>query len=75
VGRGGVVRDPGDRREALVGAGLAAVALGAAVVSYHSSGLPGPKGNRESFVWLTDPARGGSVEPEQVEALAHEVEP
>jgi 23S rRNA (cytidine1920-2'-O)/16S rRNA (cytidine1409-2'-O)-methyltransferase len=75
VGRGGVVRDPAARRTALVQAGCAAVELGAAVVSYHSSGLPGPKGNRESFVWLMDPARGGSVERDAIEGLALEVEP
>ena len=35
--------------------GAAALALGAAVRGYHSSGLPGPKGNRETFIWLVDP--------------------
>jgi len=59
VGKGGVVREPADRRTALVGAGEAAIAAGAAVRGYHSSGLPGPKGNRETFMWLTDPARAG----------------
>ena len=54
VGKGGVVRDAGDRREALIEVGRAALELGAAVRGYHSSGLPGPKGNRETFVWLTD---------------------
>jgi 23S rRNA (cytidine1920-2'-O)/16S rRNA (cytidine1409-2'-O)-methyltransferase len=58
VGKGGVVREPADRRAALVGAGEAAIAAGAVVRGYHSSGLPGPKGNRETFVWLSDPARG-----------------
>ena len=57
VGSGGVVRDPDARRSALVDVGAAALADGAAVVGYYSSGLPGPKGNRETFVWLTDPAR------------------
>jgi 23S rRNA (cytidine1920-2'-O)/16S rRNA (cytidine1409-2'-O)-methyltransferase len=75
VGRGGVVRDPAERRRALLEAGMAAARLGAAVASYHSSGLPGPKGNRESFVWLTDPARAGTREPEAIERLAAEVEP
>jgi 23S rRNA (cytidine1920-2'-O)/16S rRNA (cytidine1409-2'-O)-methyltransferase len=51
VGKGGVVREPGERRAAL---GEAAIALGAVVLGYHSSGLPGPKGNRETFIWLTD---------------------
>jgi 23S rRNA (cytidine1920-2'-O)/16S rRNA (cytidine1409-2'-O)-methyltransferase len=76
VGKGGVVRDPAERREALIGAGAAALELGAAVRGYHSSGLPGPKGNQESFVWLTDPARGlGSTEERELERLAREVEP
>jgi 23S rRNA (cytidine1920-2'-O)/16S rRNA (cytidine1409-2'-O)-methyltransferase len=49
VGKGGVVRDPELRREA-----IAAVALGAAVpvLGFAASGLPGPAGNRETFVWL-----------------------
>ncbi|HEV7527678.1 MAG TPA: TlyA family RNA methyltransferase [Solirubrobacteraceae bacterium] len=59
VGKGGVVRDAGERRAALVGVGEAALSLGAAVLGYRSSGLPGPKGNRESFVWLADPVRVG----------------
>lgn len=65
VGRGGVVRGAADRREALVGAGRAAIALGAALQGFVSSGLPGPKGNRESFMWLVDPAKGaGSRNPD-----------
>lgn len=56
VGKGGVVRDAADRREALVGVGEAAIALGAAVLGYHYSELPGPKGNRETFIWLADAA-------------------
>jgi 23S rRNA (cytidine1920-2'-O)/16S rRNA (cytidine1409-2'-O)-methyltransferase len=57
VGKGGVVRDHGARREALLAVGECAVSLGAAVAGYHSSRLPGPKGNRETFIWLCDPAR------------------
>jgi 23S rRNA (cytidine1920-2'-O)/16S rRNA (cytidine1409-2'-O)-methyltransferase len=76
VGKGGVVRDAAERREALIGVGESALQLGAAVIGYHSSGLPGPKGNRETFVWLTDPAAArGSVDPTEVERLAREVEP
>lgn len=71
VGKGGVVRDPGQRRRALVDVGSAAVALGAAVLGYASSGLPGPKGNLETFVWLAEGARGDSVE---LELAAAEVE-
>lgn len=76
VGKGGVVRDPDDRREALLGVGEQALALGAAVLGYHSSELPGPKGNRESFIWLADPARGSGVhEVGGLEELARKVEP
>jgi 23S rRNA (cytidine1920-2'-O)/16S rRNA (cytidine1409-2'-O)-methyltransferase len=50
VGRG-VVRDAADRREAILKVALAARELGLAVRDFASSGLPGPKGNRETFVW------------------------
>jgi 23S rRNA (cytidine1920-2'-O)/16S rRNA (cytidine1409-2'-O)-methyltransferase len=68
VGKGGVVRDADDRRAALVAVGEAALALGTAVLGYRSSGLPGPKGNRETFVWLADPARldGADRAPEAI---------
>ena len=73
VGKGGVVRDPADRRAALVAVGEAAIALGAHVRGYHSSGLPGPKGNLETFLHLA--ASGGTTEPDELPALAAEVEP
>lgn len=72
VGSGGVVRDPGLRRRALVDVAAAARALGAAVLGYASSGLPGPKGNRETFVWLSERGRGGV---EDLERAAAAVEP
>jgi 23S rRNA (cytidine1920-2'-O)/16S rRNA (cytidine1409-2'-O)-methyltransferase len=50
VGRG-VVRDADDRREAIHGVAEAARDLGLRVRGFASSGLPGPKGNRETFVW------------------------
>jgi 23S rRNA (cytidine1920-2'-O)/16S rRNA (cytidine1409-2'-O)-methyltransferase len=50
VGRG-VVRDDGDRREAILRVAESARDLGLAVRGFASSGLPGPKGNRETFVW------------------------
>ncbi|MBV9819091.1 MAG: TlyA family RNA methyltransferase [Solirubrobacterales bacterium] len=59
VGKGGVVRDAGRRRCALLAVGQAARARGVAVLGFVSSGLPGPKGNRESFAWLAEPGRGG----------------
>jgi 23S rRNA (cytidine1920-2'-O)/16S rRNA (cytidine1409-2'-O)-methyltransferase len=72
VGKGGVVRDPALRRGALVAAGAAGRELGAAVLGYASSGLPGPKGNLESFVWLAEGSRDGVAD---LEAAAREVEP
>ncbi|HLL92141.1 MAG TPA: TlyA family RNA methyltransferase [Solirubrobacteraceae bacterium] len=76
VGKGGVVRDPGYRREALVAVGEAALGCGAAVLGYHSSGLPGPKGNRETFIWLSDPVRAtGAPDTAELNRMARQVEP
>ncbi len=76
IGKGGVVRDPDDRREALIAVGRRAIELGAGVLAYHSSGLPGPKGNQETFIWLSEPERPGALlEQDGLEALAREVEP
>jgi 23S rRNA (cytidine1920-2'-O)/16S rRNA (cytidine1409-2'-O)-methyltransferase len=50
VGRG-VVRDAGDRSEAIRVVADAAIDLGLPVRGVASSGLPGPKGNRETFLW------------------------
>jgi 23S rRNA (cytidine1920-2'-O)/16S rRNA (cytidine1409-2'-O)-methyltransferase len=50
VGRG-VVRDPADRREAILKVAEAAGEIGLPVRGFASSGLPGPKGNKETFVW------------------------
>jgi 23S rRNA (cytidine1920-2'-O)/16S rRNA (cytidine1409-2'-O)-methyltransferase len=62
VGKGGVVRSAGDRRGALVEVGrFARDELGLAVLGYAPSGLPGPAGNRESFVWLAETGREGAV--------------
>jgi 23S rRNA (cytidine1920-2'-O)/16S rRNA (cytidine1409-2'-O)-methyltransferase len=73
VGKGGVVRESADRRAALVSVARAAQQAGAAVLGFASSGLPGPKGNRETFVWLAEAGRAGGVE--DLEAAAREVEP
>jgi 23S rRNA (cytidine1920-2'-O)/16S rRNA (cytidine1409-2'-O)-methyltransferase len=51
VGKGGVVRELADRREALRRASSAAEESGLGVRGFASSGLPGPKGNRETFLW------------------------
>ncbi len=50
VGRG-VVRDAADRREAVLGVAHAIRELGLPVRGFAPSGLPGPKGNIETFVW------------------------
>ncbi len=50
VGRG-VVRDPDARQEAVLTVARAVAELGLPVRGIASSGLPGPKGNRETFVW------------------------
>ena len=79
VGKGGVVRErrptasrrswrPARRR----------VHSGMSVQGYCSSGLPGPAGNLESFVWCTEAARDGvhdlvaaaRREPEAASAVA-----
>jgi 23S rRNA (cytidine1920-2'-O)/16S rRNA (cytidine1409-2'-O)-methyltransferase len=74
VGKGGVVRDAAERRAALVAvAEHARVELGVAVLGFASSGLPGPAGNRESFVWLGEAGRPGAIEDS--EAAARRAEP
>jgi 23S rRNA (cytidine1920-2'-O)/16S rRNA (cytidine1409-2'-O)-methyltransferase len=50
VGRG-VVRDLDDRYEAIEVVADAARSLGLTLRGFASSGLPGPKGNRETFLW------------------------
>jgi 23S rRNA (cytidine1920-2'-O)/16S rRNA (cytidine1409-2'-O)-methyltransferase len=70
VGKGGVVREADDRRDAIRGVAEAASAEGLVVRGLASSGLPGPKGNRETFVWA---APGG--DPIDLDAALLEVEP
>jgi len=61
------------------------------VLGFYSSELPGPKGNRETFVWLADPvsaqdrvgeraavlpsADEGGALTDRLDSLAREVEP
>ena len=59
VGKGGVVRDPSLRRSAVEGVAECAAGLGCSVLGFAPSGLPGPKGNLETFAWLAEGARGG----------------
>jgi 23S rRNA (cytidine1920-2'-O)/16S rRNA (cytidine1409-2'-O)-methyltransferase len=75
VGKGGVVRDPALRRSALEAVAAGAAELGASVLGFASSGLPGPKGNLETFVWLAEAGRPGALDPAGVAAAALAVEP
>jgi 23S rRNA (cytidine1920-2'-O)/16S rRNA (cytidine1409-2'-O)-methyltransferase len=69
--RGGVVRSADDRREALVSVARSALNIGLAFRGFASSALPGPKGNRETFVWCSLEGRGQA----NLESAAREVEP
>jgi 23S rRNA (cytidine1920-2'-O)/16S rRNA (cytidine1409-2'-O)-methyltransferase len=68
VGKG-VVRNADDRREAILSVATAAGELGLPVRGFASSGLPGPKGNRETFVWC-----GGGAEIDDLEAAVMAVD-
>jgi 23S rRNA (cytidine1920-2'-O)/16S rRNA (cytidine1409-2'-O)-methyltransferase len=57
IGKGGVVREPAFRREALLSVARFAEELGVGIAGFASSGLPGPKGNLETFLWITEGAR------------------
>jgi 23S rRNA (cytidine1920-2'-O)/16S rRNA (cytidine1409-2'-O)-methyltransferase len=77
VGKG-VVHEADDRRGALLAVAQAARARGASVLGFASSGLPGPKGNRETFAWLAEPDRDGAISADDdaaLDAAAREVEP
>jgi 23S rRNA (cytidine1920-2'-O)/16S rRNA (cytidine1409-2'-O)-methyltransferase len=70
VGKGGVVRDAGDRRDAIRKVAEAMGKDGLVVRGVASSGLPGPKGNRETFVWAS--RSGKEID---LDAAIKEVEP
>jgi len=53
VRKGGVVRDPAVRAAAVARVRDEAQTLGLTVRGESDSVLPGPKGNREVFLWLT----------------------
>ncbi|CAN5203380.1 16S/23S rRNA (cytidine-2'-O)-methyltransferase TlyA [soil metagenome] len=73
VGKGGVVRSADDRRAALTAVGACARGLGFSVVDFVSSGLPGPAGNRESFIWIRPGGDPGAAE--SIDAAARRAEP
>jgi 23S rRNA (cytidine1920-2'-O)/16S rRNA (cytidine1409-2'-O)-methyltransferase len=62
IGKGGVVRDPELRREAVESVARAARALDATVMGAAPSSLEGPSGNRETFLWLAEGSREGAAE-------------
>jgi 23S rRNA (cytidine1920-2'-O)/16S rRNA (cytidine1409-2'-O)-methyltransferase len=67
VGKGGVVRDPALRAEAVAMVTDAAAARGWGARAVTVSPLPGPSGNVEFFLWLR---RGpGAVGPAEIEAV------
>jgi 23S rRNA (cytidine1920-2'-O)/16S rRNA (cytidine1409-2'-O)-methyltransferase len=70
VGKGGVVREAEDRRDAIRRVAGSVEAEGLVVRGLAGSGLPGPKGNRETFIWAT---REG--EPVDLDRALGEVEP
>jgi 23S rRNA (cytidine1920-2'-O)/16S rRNA (cytidine1409-2'-O)-methyltransferase len=70
VGKG-VVRDPADRREAILSVAEAIRAIGLPIRGFASSGLPGPKGNRETFIWCG----GEGDELNDLAEAIHMVEP
>lgn len=59
VGSGGVVRDPRAREDAVRGVIEVIESHGGRIIGSADSGLPGPKGNRETFVLAAEGA--GSV--------------
>ncbi|HEY4631747.1 MAG TPA: TlyA family RNA methyltransferase [Blastococcus sp.] len=71
VGRG-VVRDTADRREAVLKVAEVACELGLVVRGFASSRLPGPKGNRETFVWCGGAGPGVADLPAAVAAVVEE---
>lgn len=71
IGKGGVVRSAADRIAAIEAAARSAVEIGFSVRGACSSGLPGPAGNREAFLWLAEPARGSLAD---IRAAAEGVE-
>ena len=66
IGKGGVVKDPDLRREVVNEVAAAAREAGAAVLGSAPSALPGPSGNKETFLWLAAGGRAGGLD--EVEA-------
>lgn len=69
VGKGGVVRDPSDRLEAVLAVARAAERLGFGARGVAAAGVAGPKGNREVFLLL----QSGPARPDLERLAAEEV--
>jgi 23S rRNA (cytidine1920-2'-O)/16S rRNA (cytidine1409-2'-O)-methyltransferase len=70
LGRGGVVREPALRAEAVLAVAGAALELGWGTAGVARSPLPGPSGNVEFFLWLRRDA--GPADPARIHAVAEE---
>jgi 23S rRNA (cytidine1920-2'-O)/16S rRNA (cytidine1409-2'-O)-methyltransferase len=73
VGKQGVVRDPEARKDAVRSVVAAAGEVGWAVIGIAPAGLPGPKGNVETFVHFVEASRDGAaaeLTPELETAIA-----
>jgi len=68
VGKGGVVRDPAVHRRVLREAVERAPSWGAGVLDVVDSGLPGPKGNREFFLYLAAEPAGSALDDARIES-------
>jgi 23S rRNA (cytidine1920-2'-O)/16S rRNA (cytidine1409-2'-O)-methyltransferase len=67
-----VVRDRETRIDAIEAAARSAQEIGFSVLGACSSGLPGPAGNLEAFLWLAEQSRPGLAD---LRAAAEGVEP
>jgi 23S rRNA (cytidine1920-2'-O)/16S rRNA (cytidine1409-2'-O)-methyltransferase len=74
LGSGGVVRDPGLRREALTDVAVAAESIGLRVAGAVASPLPGPSGNVEYFLHLRNDGGPGTGPAARDRMLAAAVE-
>jgi 23S rRNA (cytidine1920-2'-O)/16S rRNA (cytidine1409-2'-O)-methyltransferase len=73
VGKGGVVRDPALRAEAVVSVAEAAARRGWGARMVTTSPLPGPSGNVEFFLWLR---RGpAAIGAEEIDAVVRAADP
>lgn len=73
LGHGGVVRDEKDRAETVIGVASEAHAAGLAVLAVAPSGLAGPSGNVEYFLYLAGKNAIDATEDLQGEALEEAV--